>query len=237
MTSAWEFMRKYINILLGPLGYELTRLDRFASGFDQLLASSKGAKFVQVGANDGVSFDTLYAKVMQHRCAGLVIEPLPDKFALLAKNYAAHPLVTPVRFAVHASAESIDLFRVSVEGERQLPQWVSGIASFDRDHLVKHSVPDHFIVTERVPCTTLMSLLERHAYLDANILQIDTEGYDGEIIKMIDFQKFKPSLIKYEHKNLSTTEAADVKALLLKNGYRVYKSGSDTVAQRAHLDS
>lgn len=222
-------MRKYINKILYPFGYELKRIDRFALLLGRLLRSTPGVKFVQVGANDGVRFDGLYATVTAHRCAGLVIEPLPDMFKRLQFNYADYPVIA-VNKAVHATAKSMDLYRASPDHHRGLPDWASGLASFNREHLLTHGVPEGAISVESVHCASLMEILIEHRCLDANLLQIDTEGYDAEVLRMIDFDRFRPQLIKYEHKNLSLLDRHGMVTLLTQRGYRVKRQGEDTIA-------
>lgn len=50
-----------------------------------------------------------------------------------------------------------------------------------------------------VPGMRFMTLCEKHGITDINYLQIDTEGYDAEIIKMIDFSKVNIDVIVYEN--------------------------------------
>jgi FkbM family methyltransferase len=225
-------MRKYFNALLSPLGYELRRIDRFAKRLDELLQSPAGVKFVQIGASDGVRFDDLYGKVTSHRCAGLVVEPLPDMYERLKLNYADYPNVVPVRVAVHATATSLQIYRVARNDAQDLPDWVAGVASFDREHLLKHGIPENLIVTQPVDCQQFMPLLSQHGFLDANVLQIDVEGYDAEVLRMIDFARFRPRLIKYEHKNLILSEAREATRLLREAGYYLSDQRQDTIAWR-----
>lgn len=58
-------------------------------------------------------------------------------------------------------------------------------------------------------------------------LEIDTEGYDLEVLKMMDFPIFKPSIIKYEHVSLGEKELADSKKLLIDEGYTLFRRGND----------
>lgn len=76
----------------------------------------------------------------------------------------------------------------------------------------------------------LNMLLRRTQMLDADLLQVDTEGYDAKIIGMIDFGVCRPRLIKFEHKNLSAEERASVVGLLSRNGYACVGEVGDTVA-------
>lgn len=50
-----------------------------------------------------------------------------------------------------------------------------------------------------VPGMRFMTLCEKYNITDINYLQIDTEGYDAEIIKMIDFSKINIDVIVYEN--------------------------------------
>jgi hypothetical protein len=49
------------------------------------------------------------------------------------------------------------------------------------------------------------------------------EGYDGEIIKMIDFAAVRPAIIKHEHQHLSLSERKDVERILATHGYRLLR--------------
>jgi hypothetical protein len=69
--------------------------------------------------------------------------------------------------------------------------------------------------------------------LAADLLQIDTEGYDAAILRMIDPARFRPRLIKYEHKSLSADERAQAVARLKEQGYRTVTEGPDTTAWRS----
>ncbi|MFN3802756.1 FkbM family methyltransferase, partial [Belliella pelovolcani] len=59
-------------------------------------------------------------------------------------------------------------------------------------------------------------------FREIDFLQIDTEGFDGEIIKSIDFKGFFSSVIKYESCNLESKEKLNAKEYLLKKGYMVF---------------
>ena len=49
-----------------------------------------------------------------------------------------------------------------------------------------------------VPSMSFMSLCAKYNLTDIHYLQIDTEGYDAEIIKSIDFDKVNIDMIQYE---------------------------------------
>lgn len=155
--------------------------------------------FIQVGANDGTLADPIYEFVTRNRVSGVVVEPLADVFARLEAAYRAFPGVRPVNVAIHASARSVTLHRVAPQFEAGLPDWARGIASVNPDHHKLGGVPSSAITTEEVSCLTLTELLDRFAVRELDLLQIDTEGYDAEIIHSIDFGRIRPKIIRFEH--------------------------------------
>jgi FkbM family methyltransferase len=230
VEPASDNMRKLLNRLLSPVGYRIERLSRFQREMAPLSHRPGGFKFAQIGANDGVRFDCLYELATRYPCSGIVVEPLPDMFERLRSNYADYPTIVPVNKAIHESARSLELFRVSPSAIATYPGWASGLASFDREHLVRHQIASADICAQRVECVTLMELLECHSLLDLDLLQIDTEGYDGAIVRMIDFSRCRPRVIKFEHKNLSDAEREVLDVLLARNKYTTATEGTDTVA-------
>jgi FkbM family methyltransferase len=226
-------VRKLLNRLLGPAGYRIERVSRFRHQLDTLVRGGmQDFKFVQIGANDGVRFDGLYSFVTEHSCAGIVVEPLPDMFERLRVNYADYPRIVPVNRAIHATASALPIFRVAPSAMSRYPGWASGIASFDREHLIRHGIQPVDVIEQEVQCVPLMELLERTGMLDATLLQIDTEGYDSAVLDMIDFARFLPALVKFEHKNMTPAERAAHAVRFAERGYRTAADGIDTIAWR-----
>ena len=228
-------MRKILNKLFYKFHYRIERIPLFSILLDRLEHTHGKPKFIQVGANDGVRFDGLYQYVTERSCQGIVIEPLPDIFENLKRNYQDYRGVTPINIAIHPILTEATIYRVDPTMVSDLAPWVSGIASFNRHHLEKSGVPSHSIISESVPCTPLMPLIEKYDMLDATLLQIDTEGFDAEIIDMIDFNRFKPKLIKYEHKHLGEHKAVSTQMALRQHGYITVSEGGDTLAYSTDL--
>jgi FkbM family methyltransferase len=223
-------MRNPLNKLLKKFGYAIVKISRF----DEILKARKQQKedffFVQVGANDGVRFDRLYFFVTQNHCKGLVIEPLADMFEKLVRNYKDYPDIVPVNTALHPTAETCTLYRVDPARQNELPHWAAGIASFDPNHHKKSNIPEDCIIQEEVKCTSLMALLESRNIHDIDLLQVDTEGFDAEIIRMIDFARISPAIIKYERAHLSAEDQVSTENVLRSHGYKIFHEGSDTIA-------
>ena len=71
----------------------------------------------------------------------------------------------------------------------KLPDYAKGVASFNKNHLLKFKIPDESIIEEDVECISMDSLFRNLEIDRLDLLQIDTEGYDAEIIREIDFKK------------------------------------------------
>ena len=186
--------------------------------------------FVQVGANDGIRFDSLYHLVANPRCSGLVIEPVKEYFERLEMNYRPYPKIQPVNLAIHKEHEKSVIYRVDPLKLVDLPDWADGIASLLPAHHKGLNIPQHCMVAEPVKCVHLMVLLEKHNVKRIDLLQIDVEGYDAEIVKMIDFQAIEPRIIKYEHKTITPQEKRETEVLLKNRGYSLFFEGQDTIA-------
>lgn len=222
---------RILNRLFKPFYLRLIPITQFQLEVERLVRSNRKIKFVQVGANDGVRFDDLYFTVTSMGWSGIVIEPMTEMFKRLVLNYSDHPNVTPLNVALHPTKTEAVIFHVANEKLHRYPDWVAGIASMRRKHLEDNHVNQNDIVAEIVPCLPLMKIVEDYRLEEADLLQIDTEGFDAEIIRMIDFRHFRPKIIKYEHGNLDRDDEIAIAGLLSRNGYTVHVDGPmDTVA-------
>ena len=96
-----------------------------------------------------------------------------------------------------------------------------------------------------VPSMTFSELCEKHNVINIHYLQIDTEGYDAEIIKSIDFKHVSIDIIKYEDwsfpvesfsrhgdkaKHYGVNGMTDVMYLLKNLGYSLTEENKDFIA-------
>lgn len=195
-----------------------------------LQKENKNVKFLQIGANDGVSFDCLYDYVTKNRWSGVAVEPLREFYDKLCFNYSEFSNVELVNLAIHPTKESISLFKVNPTYYNEFENWVKGIASLEKEHLIKHGVPENKIIEESVRCVNLMELIKKHNLYNVDYIQIDTEGFDSEILKMLNFDVVKPKMIKFEHIHLSEGELKHIIDLLKRNKYKFMKDKQDFFA-------
>ena len=191
---------------------------------------------VQIGANDGRSGDPLLDAFSRTRWSGLLVEPVPHLYERLAERYDDRPGVRLERAAVSTHDGEAPLFRLrSAPGET--PEWFDQLGTLNREVLLKHrsSVPDleSLLVEERVPTVRLETLLARHSVSRLDLLVIDTEGHDYEILSALDFSRFRPVLLMFEHQHLSASDKQAAGHLLETHGYRCQETPEgDTIAWR-----
>ena len=200
----------------------------------QLAREHPQAFFVQVGANDGAMMDPLRKHVLSSRWRGLLIEPVPQLFARLKGNYAAAAdRVRAVNLAIATEDGELPFFHLEDQpGLPPLPEWVAGLGSFRRDVVLKHAgrIPqfERYLSEIRVPCATWDSLCRGHGVDQIDVLVIDTEGYDFEIIRQIDFTRQRPLLLVYEHHHFDDDTRKACQALLQAHGYTLFEEVLDT---------
>lgn len=191
----------------------------------------KNLNFLQVGANDGVSFDFLYDFVNTRNSQGIVIEPVKEYFLELIRNYNENNNIVKINKAIHATEKEISMYKISPVMAHKYPDWVKGIASLDENHHKKVKIESDDIIREIVEADTLMNVINQNlSNLKLDYLQIDTEGFDYEILKMINFSVVKPKLIKFESVNLSISDKQNAYSLLKNNNYYLFDELGDSVA-------
>lgn len=209
------------------------KLYSFKRSLEKTFKTNKEFSFIQVGANDGISFDDLYDFVTKRKSFGVVIEPVKSYFEELKNNYVNFPNVVPVNMAVFHQKDVLDIYKINPEKSSIYPDWVKGIASFDKGHHKKLNINEEDIIIEKVKADHLMSIIGSNFkgdYYNVDLFQVDTEGFDYEVIKMIDFNKLHPKIIKFESVNLNDVQKKELAKILNKEGYVVFNEAGDTVA-------
>jgi FkbM family methyltransferase len=187
--------------------------------------------FIQVGANDGVSFDSLYEIVINRKSSGLVIEPIKEYFDVLVLNYIEFENIVKENKAVHPKEKEFPIYKVKKEAYDKYPDWVKGIASFNPNHHQALNIETSDIFEVLVACDHLMNIINENVEnKEIDYLQVDTEGFDYEVIKMIDFKIIKPKILKFESVSLSVEDINSVNKLLKMQDYYIFKEGNDVVA-------
>ena len=198
-------------------------------------ADERRITFVQIGAYDGVAGDPIRPLVLEDdRWWGVMVEPQPDVFDRLRRNYLAQ--ASRLQFlnaAISDRSGEKTLFRIS-EAERKqlgLSNWVGEVASFSAEHLRKH-FPHARLVSYGVKTMTFAEVANRLSGGHVDVVVIDVEGHERTIIENIDLERHRVKFIVYEHKHLSESDRSVVEGKLRRHGFSLKGFGRDTIAFR-----
>ena len=233
IRKIWRDAR-YKRLLRRMAGPRLTRA--FADAYPH-------AFFVEIGANDGEKYDHLSALIRSGDWRGIMVEPVPYIFARLKENYGREPGVILENAAIADRDAQLPFYHVAElsEAERStVPDWYDGIGSFLLDNILSHKdkIPglENRIVQTDVPSVTFQTLCAKHGVDKVDLVLIDTEGYDAEVIKSIDFNVHRPRLLIYEHFHLPAEERARLRRSLESLGYATMEEGFDTFCLDVRID-
>jgi FkbM family methyltransferase len=198
--------------------------------------------FIQIGANDGIDEITEIRRMYNWK--GLMVEPIPSTFNNMILLNQSDLGIIFENVAISKTTTKRTIYRIAISNLK----WATALTSFNSQIIIDHIengfvkecaeiegiiLPNDIndiISTETVQGITFHDLLRKHNIINVDILLIDTEGYDYEILKQIDFKRIQPSIIIYEHKHLKKCIHM-ISLLYLKfKGYKVFIDSADTIA-------
>lgn len=178
--------------------------------------------FLQIGAYDGVAHDDLGDVISRRRLRGVLVEPQPEVFKRLESLYGDSDHLTLVNAAIDRQPGTREFYIP--------PRDCTQTASFNAEHVMKYGFARHELIVHNVECLTIEGVLERAGVDSIDLLQIDAEGYDHEILKGVDFSRFRPALIRFEHRHVPPAEIDACLARLAGYGYRFFCEANDVIA-------
>lgn len=196
------------------------------------------ATFVQVGAHDGTQLDPLREAILGSRWRGVMVEPVPYVFERLQARYRTNRRVSLENVAV-ADVDGTKPFHFlpQADGDDDVWKWYDALGSFRRDVVLTH---DEFVgdiadrlVTVDIPCVTFETLCERNGLRQVDVVQMDTEGYDRDVLELVDLDGLGVELVFFEHLHLSDEDRAACGRLLDDHGFDQLSDGMDTIAVRS----
>ncbi|HPN36293.1 MAG TPA: FkbM family methyltransferase [bacterium] len=198
--------------------------------------------FIQIGSNDGVEADPINKYINQYNWQGLLVEPVTYLFERLKRNYSSkqHNLIFE-NSAISNNDGEASFYRLKVENDPNLPRWYHTIGSFNKEIILKHkkniSNFDDLLIEEKIKTISLDTLLLKHNIENVDLIEIDTEGYDFEIIKLINFNKLKIDIIIFEHIHLTTSDYKKSIKLIKRNGFKLFAYKENTIGIRKNYYS
>ncbi|HEX3186569.1 MAG TPA: FkbM family methyltransferase [Pyrinomonadaceae bacterium] len=193
--------------------------------------------FVQVGSNDGVHGDPIHDLIVSRPSwSGIFVEPVNFLYQKLRKNYGEAERFVFENVAIGTEKGRKKFYYVSAKAreELDLPYWHDQLGSFDKAHITS-GLGDKitpYIVEEDVECLPLNEVLDRNRVDAIDLFHIDTEGFDYKVLSQLDIDRYKPSVIMFEHHLLTDEEFDKARKLLRKTGYRLHYCDGDILALR-----
>lgn len=165
--------------------------------------------YIDVGASDPVEHSVTKA-LYERGWRGISIEPLPSFHAQFEEQRARD-----INLAIAAGAENGELTLYDV------PE-VRGWASPDQAVAEMHRAEGHTIAELKVPVRTLASVCEEHVRGEIHFLKIDVEGFEGDVLRGMDFKRWRPWVLVIEATlpNSRETNHASWEHLVDTQGYR-----------------
>lgn len=184
--------------------------------------------FIQIGAFDGATGDPLRRYIEKCGWCGILIEPQQKAADELRRLYQDNDSIVVLQAALDGQRRRRELFTIESRGA---PAWAGGLASFDRQSILKHChlIPglEGMIREETVNCIPFDDVIDKLPFSRLDILQIDTEGADAYVLSLFPFHRLAPAIIHWEVKHLSKSQRESCFDHLAQLGYRFAPSGRE----------
>lgn len=220
-------------VITRPRFHEENSLDLRAMLAEPIQKEKGHLNVLQIGANDGIVNDPIRHLVVARGWHLWAVEPMPDPFERLVTNYRDYPNVRCVNCAVGLRDGDARIYSLRAKpGETVDDQYSSFYLDAVRQHWRR--IPDSWsrIEEHKVRCLSFPSLLSECRIDSLDMLQLDTEGFDYEIIKMAFAANVLPSILAFEFVNLSKADMWSCRCDLIKHGYEWLLVKGDVVALR-----
>lgn len=234
----------FLDARQGELG-DVRPLDLAAILF-AFAAAKPDFTFVQIGAHEGKEGDPLRDCIRALVLRGVLVEPQPGPFAALRANYADQPQLSFEQAVIAEEDGTARFYRVDPQFWRRHglnPGSDSEISSLKPEQIRFHvelfggaklaEREAEYLAWDDLPALTLATLLAKHGLPAPDLVQIDAEGFDYDIVRMIDWSR-PPALVHYETVHLGEADRIACWNLLRAKGYRLHATDSyNTLAIRA----
>lgn len=169
--------------------------DRFVISYFQEM---RGGTYIDIGANDGVTFSNTYILDKHFGWSGLLVEPQRDHLpSLLANRSRDNFLVNACVYNKTYMTKFIQVRSSSIwkESHGFGEDMLSGNADAWR---WTGAIMDHAYTETSVPCFHVQELLRAYNLTHVDYLSIDAEGADKEIVYAIDWTVFSATVVSLE---------------------------------------
>lgn len=225
--------------------FEYRTMDHFIHEYSR---RHREVHFLQVGGNDGVTWDPFHYFIRRDGWKGVVVEPQREVYEQLQRTYRNVPGVKALNVAIDATDGVRPLYRFAFSSSC----WATSLATFDRErlianfnsryiqdqisreHLTVSGDPDDYVVSELVQCLSFGSILAQSGRATLDFLITDVEGYDVQILDTFPFDAVRPANVVFELPLKADPAFGQFLAKLRSYEYDLFIARTDAIAvQRA----
>jgi FkbM family methyltransferase len=195
---------------------------------------------VSVGANDGVHADRVIPFCIRNGWKSILIEPIPHIMQKCKKNWESHSKINRNIYFVQAAAsdrsETIEMKFIDPNAtiSRKHKKDDMGKASASESYEFADYLSEH-IRTISVPSMKLDDIIS--ARVDkVNVLSVDVEGFEPKVFAGFNVSKWRPLVIIWETKHLSSSVKRPIMRKLSKLGYKHREYGPDCISALMGLE-
>jgi FkbM family methyltransferase len=204
------------------------------------LALARNVRFIQIGANDGISVDPLreFITAAPSKYEGVFVEPVPNIFHKLQENYSyvAHGRLIFINAAVSSESGTKLIWKIKDSDLWRFPPFAYQISSFDREHLIRHFPSmkhvERSLESVAVPCRTLLEIQKYTGLDNLDLIHLDVEGHEPDILLNIDFYTTTPQILLFEISHMASADKGPVYRRLQEANYQLQEFGADCLALR-----
>lgn len=189
---------------------------------ENIFKNKKEGVFIDIGANDGITFSNTYFFEKSLGWTGICVEPLPKVFVQLQKNRSS------ICFNGCIAPEAGEMDFMAIEGYAEM---LSGLTiTYDERHWerIGREIKEHGGSSQvlKIPCKNLNKLLHENKISKVDYCSIDTEGGEFEILESIDFKANEIKVISVEN----NYDNVDLPKFMANQNYKLVKKiGQDEI--------
>jgi FkbM family methyltransferase len=187
----WRTARRRMYERLGSERHSRPAMHGLDNALEKRLPRRPGV-FVEAGAFDGVFGSNTYYLERFRGWTGVLVEPLPRQYRRCLRERPNS------RVFNCALVEDDSRPSVTLRCEDQMSA-VTDIPMRDVDPLIAETWGLYDLAEIEVPARTLTSVLDEAGIAAIDLLSLDVEGFEPEVLRGLDFERFRPAWLLIEH--------------------------------------
>ncbi len=235
---------KLLNKIVGWFGYKLiekrnVKINKILSNdtvlninavLKSIFKKKEIKTIIQIGANDGLSFDDLNYYIKKYQSKSILVEPISEIFYKLKENYKNFKNVFLENSAISLDKDLKYLFKVDTKFLKKYGNHIPAISSFDKNHLIKHGVKKKHIIGEKVKTLSMMELIEKYQIKKLDLFFVDAEGYDGKIVYDLLIKSNLRPIIIFEYIHIENNFFQELLNILKSKNFSCFNVGESLIA-------